>query len=297
MLSELPSTKPDPLDQVLTPPAPAQAREEQAAPDARAAVVCLAADLFFATRLQDVIVAQGGQAVITETPEAFVDAIDHYFPVLALVDLQTPGDWALAITRCKMRPQSRQIPLYAFGSHVDVAILQAARKAGADHAWARSKLMAELVTVVQQHLYPPIQYLEGWDDHLSDLARTGLLEFNQGEYFEQHEHLEKAWLAEPRPIRVMYQGILQIGVAFLQIERGNWMGALKMFRRGLPRLRALPPVCQGINIAALRAAATAIHADVTALGPDRLAEFDQGRFPQIEFHENGLTDKTQAVAI
>lgn len=283
MLSELPNTKPDQLDPVLTQLTPVQAIGEQAAPYAKAAVVCLEADLFFATRLQDVIVAQGGQAVITETPEAFVDAIDHYFPVLALVDLQTPGDWALAIARCKMRPQSRQIPLYAFGSHVEVATLQAARKAGADHAWARSKLMAELVTVVDQHLHPPIQYLDGWDDKLSDLARRGLHEFNQGEYFEQHEHLEEAWLAESRPIRIMYQGILQIGVAFLQIERGNWMGALKMFRRGLPRLRTLPPVCQGVNIAALRAAATAIHADVTALGPDRLAEFDQQRFPQIEF--------------
>lgn len=283
MLSEVPKRKHDQLDQLSTQPPTQAAMGEETAPVARATVVCLAADLFLATQLQDVIVAQGGDAVLMETPETFVDAIDRYFPVLALVDLQTPGDWALAITRCKMRPQSRQIPLYAFGRHEDVVTLQAARAAGADHVWARSKLMAELGSVVQQHLYPPIQYLEGWDDQLSDLARTGLLEFNQGEYFEQHEHLEAAWLAESRPIRVMYQGILQIGVAFLQIQRGNWMGALKMFRRGLPRLRALPPVCQGVNIASLRAAATAIHAEVTALGPARLAEFDQRRFPQIAF--------------
>lgn len=275
MVSELPDTGPEPRQPALV--------QEQADGDARSAVVCLEADLFFATRLQDVIVAQGGRAVIAETPETFVNAIDRYFPVLALVDLQTPGDWALAITRTKMRPHSRQIPLYAFGSHVDVASLQAARKAGADHAWARSKLMAELATVVEQHLHPPVEYLDGWDDKLSDLARRGLQDFNQGEYFEQHEHLEAAWLAEPRPIRLMYQGILQIGVAFLQIQRANWMGALKMFRRGLPRLRTLPPVCQGVNIAALRTAAEAIHAEVTALGPDRLAEFDQRRFPQIEF--------------
>jgi len=249
----------------------------------RLTVVCLAADLMFATRLQDVITAQGGRPVITETPDAMVDAVDHYFPVLILVDLQTPGDWQLAITRCKMRPQSRQIPLYAFGSHVEVATLQAARQAGADHAWARSKMMAEVATVVERCLYPPVAYPEGWDDPLSDLARTGLVEFNQGEYFEQHEHLELAWQAEKRPIREMYQGILQVGVAFLQIERGNWIGAIKMFRRGLPRLRTLPPICQSINMAAFRSAAEAIHAEVTALGPARLAEFDQSRFPKIEF--------------
>lgn len=247
------------------------------------AVVCLAADLLVATRLQDVICAQGGQPVLTETPEALVDAVDHHFPVLILVDLQTAGNWQLAIARCKMRPQSRQIPLYAFGSHVDVATLQAARQAGADHVWARSKMLTELVTVVDRHLRPPVTYPEGWNDQLSELVRRGLIEFNQGEYFEQHEHLEAAWQAEKRPIREMYQGILQVGVAFLQIERGNWIGAIKMFRRGLPRLRTLPPRCQGINIAALRSAVEAIHTEVTALGPTRLAEFDQNRFPKIEF--------------
>lgn len=256
-----------------------------AASDARLrpVVVSLEPDLFFAVRLQDVIVAQGGHSVITETPDAFVEAVDHHFPVLTLLDLKTPGDWVLAIRRCKLRPQSRQIPIYAFGSHVDVETLQRARQAGADHAWARSKLMEELVAVVDHHLYPPVTYLPGWDEPLSDLARTGLHEFNRGQYFEQHEHLEAAWLVELRPIRAMYQGILQVGVAFLLIERGNWMGAVKMFRRGLPRLRTLPPICQGVNIAALRAAAEAIHQEITALGPERLAEFDQRRFPQIEF--------------
>lgn len=88
-------------------------------------------------------------------------------------------------------------------------------------------------------------------------------------------------MAEPRPVREMYQGILQIGVAFLQIERDNWPGALKMFRRGLPRLRTLPPVCQGIDLAALRAASEAVHAELLALGPERMGEFDVGTLPKI----------------
>ena len=46
----------------------------------------------------------------------------------------------------------------------------------------------------------------------------------------------------------MYQGILQVGLAFLQIERDNWHGALKMFRRGLPKLRTLPDSCQGVDM-------------------------------------------------
>ena len=97
----------------------------------------------------------------------------------------------------------------------------------------------------------------------------------------QHEHFEEAWIEEKRPIRTLYQGILQIGVAFLLIERDNWAGAIKAFRRGLPRLRDLPPICQGMDITALYAESAAIHAEISALGPARLHEFDRSRFPRI----------------
>ena len=60
----------------------------------------------------------------------FVDAVDRYFPVLGLVDLATPGDWATAISRCKLRPHTAAMPIIAFGSHVEVATLkQRARRA------------------------------------------------------------------------------------------------------------------------------------------------------------------------
>ncbi|MCB0132423.1 MAG: DUF309 domain-containing protein [Caldilineaceae bacterium] len=248
----------------------------------RPAVVCLAPDLFFATRLADVIAASGGRPVMAETPETFVDAIDRTFPVLALLDLAAPGDWVFAVQRCKNRPHTRQVPIYAFGSHVDVATLKAARQAGVDHAWARSKMMAELVDVVRNHVTPPVRYPDGWDDDLSDAARRGVEALNAGDYFEQHEFFEEAWLAESRPIRELYQGLLQVGVAFLLIQRNNLAGALKLFRRGLPRLRDLPPICQGIDLAAFRTAATAVHDEVTALGAERLAHFDQRTFPRIE---------------
>lgn len=245
------------------------------------AIVALEPDLFFVPRLVDVIRAAGGAPVVAATPEEFVAAVDSHFPVVAFVDLATPGDWVAAISRCKLRPHTRSIPIYAFGSHVDAASLQRARQAGADHAWARSRFMAELPALVAHHVAPPIIYPAGWDAPLSEPAWRGIEAFNHGDYFEQHEYLEAAWLAEPRPVREMYQGILQVGVGFLQIERNNWAGALKLLRRGLPRLRTLPPICQGVDIAALRTAAESIHAEVTALGPDRLGEFDQACFPKI----------------
>ena len=249
------------------------------------AILCLVADLFFSMRLADVIQAQGGHALVVETPEQFVKAVEEHSPVLALVDLATPGDWAGAIAQCKQQPRGKQLLVYAFGSHVDVDTLRAARKAGADHAWARSKMMEELVDLVARHIRHSSVYPAGWDEPLPELARVGIEQFNHGEYFEQHESLETAWRAEPRAIRELYQGILQVGVAFLQIERGNWAGAVKMFRRGLPRLERLPPVCQGVQVRALLQAAEAIQREILVLGPERLAEFDQQKFPKVELEE------------
>ncbi len=249
----------------------------------RPAVVILEPDLFFSVRLEDVVRAAGGEPVTIDEADQFVAAVARTFPVLALLDLKTPGDWEAAVRQCKVKPHTRLIPIYAFGSHVDVETLQRARRAGADHAWARSRMMEELVDVVDRHIQPSVRHLEGCDDPPSRAAVAGLLAFNQGQFFEQHEYLELAWNEETRSVRDLYQGILQIGVAFLQMERGNRRGALKMFRRGLPKLRGLAEECQGICVGAFRTAAEQIHRELSELGPEEPVETGGISFPKVKF--------------
>ncbi len=43
-------------------------------------------------------------------------------------------------------------------------------------------------------------------DTLSPLVMKGIEEFNRGEFFAQHESLEAAWRAEPRPVCELHQG-------------------------------------------------------------------------------------------
>jgi predicted metal-dependent hydrolase/CheY-like chemotaxis protein len=246
-------------------------------------IVALTDDPQVEEQVRAAILAQAGDPILTRVPHDFVEAVDYWFPVLALVDLRTQGDWAAAIRRCKLRPHTRGVPIHAFGDPADPDVLSAAQAAGADVVLTYAQLMEQLNQIIQDHIVPPVVYPEGWDEPLSRKARTGVEEFNRREFYEQHEWLEHAWMDEPRAIREMYQGILQVGVAFYHIEQGNWAGSLKMFRRGLPRLRALPPVCQGIDIARLHAAAEAIHREVTRLGKDKLHEFDHSRFPTIHF--------------
>ena len=102
----------------------------------------------------------------------------------------------------------------------------------------------------------------------------GIEQFNRGEYFEQHETLELLWRAEPREVRKLYQGILQIGVAFHHLRRLNHHGTVYMLTRGARYLAPFAPRCQGVDVQRLlNDAATALGA-VERLGPHRLDEFD-----------------------
>lgn len=105
--------------------------------------------------------------------------------------------------------------------------------------------------------------------------------FNSEEFFEQHEVLEELWRAEPGPIRELYQGILQVGVGFHHLQRGNYHGAVTLLERGLKRLRTVPPDAFGLDVAGLIVAGSAARDRIVELGPGRLDQFDRTRIPRI----------------
>ncbi len=105
-------------------------------------------------------------------------------------------------------------------------------------------------------------------------AKEGLRLFNAGEYFEAHEALELAWREETGQVRRLYQGILETAVTYLHIQRGNYVGAVKVYDRSRKWLRTWPDVCCGVNVGKLRADLDQVIAEVQRLGPERIAEFD-----------------------
>ena len=122
------------------------------------------------------------------------------------------------------------------------------------------------------------------DDCLAPLpsaALAGIRLFNAGEFFEAHEELEAAWRAEPRPIRNLYQGVLQVAVAYLHITRNNYAGAIKVYGRALKWLDELPDICQGVDVAQLKRDAADVFAEVRRLGHEGLAAFDRSLFKPI----------------
>jgi len=123
------------------------------------------------------------------------------------------------------------------------------------------------------------------DAPLHPSALVGLRLFNQRHFWHAHEALERAWIEEPGQIRELYRGILQAGVAYLHIERGNYNGALKVSQRCQHWLSPFPEICRGIPIGQLRCDLAAAMQEVERLGSKNLADFDQSFYKPIFYQE------------
>ena len=121
------------------------------------------------------------------------------------------------------------------------------------------------------------------DTPLSDEALNGIVTFNAGEYYAQHDIFEALWANTDAPIRILYKAILQVGVGYYQIEQGNWRGAIKMLRRAERWLSQLPDVCSEVDIAQLRADAKRVHDELLSHG---LEKFDKSLLQPLKLKES-----------
>jgi predicted metal-dependent hydrolase len=86
---------------------------------------------------------------------------------------------------------------------------------------------------------------------LSSKLRQGVEEFNRACFFEAHDILEDLWRDTSGPLRLFYQGLIQLAVGFYHLSNGNRRGALNLLEKGLAKLEAYQPVCQDIDVASL----------------------------------------------
>ena len=107
----------------------------------------------------------------------------------------------------------------------------------------------------------------------------GIEQFNRREYFECHETLELIWNAEPGPIRILYKGILQVGVGCYHLLRHNYRGATIKLQSGADYLEPFAPRCMGVEVGRLIADARRLRAELVALGPERFEEVDLTLLP------------------
>ena len=102
--------------------------------------------------------------------------------------------------------------------------------------------------------------------------------FNSGDWYACHDGFEALWHETAGPMRPVLQGILQIAVAELHLERGNCRGATILMGEGIGRLRACPPNALEIDLVALinssmqRLLALQQQRSIEGLGLPRLVE-------------------------
>ena len=118
---------------------------------------------------------------------------------------------------------------------------------------------------------------------LPDLAMRAIIMFNNRQYYQQHDLLEELWKQTKSPIRQLYQGILQAGIGYYHIQRGNRRGAIKMLMRSLRRLETLPDTCQGIDVRQLRVDVLTVYKTLSILSEDDIDCFDNSLLKPVIF--------------
>src|SRR3954468_15674673 len=110
--------------------------------------------------------------------------------------------------------------------------------------------------------------------------RRGIEQFNRGQFYEQHETLEEEWLAERDPVRYLYQGILQIGVAFGPRPAGTPAGARALWQRGISYLEPFRGGCMNVDVDRLVAATERCIDELERGG---IEHFDRALIPRVEW--------------
>lgn len=206
----------------------------------------------------------------------FVARLADLRPALIVVDARSEG-WVWWAVTPRASTATRRIPVVVLAADDDAR--GEAALAGASAVIVPDELSEALPGLLHDLARPADDALraelaDACAEPLPPDAIEALRRFNAGDYYRQHDLFEALWMAEERPIRDLYRAILQVGIAYHHIVGGNPRGALKMLLKSQQWLMPLPAVCQGVDVAQLRADAAAVRAELERLGEAGFSQFD-----------------------
>ena len=121
---------------------------------------------------------------------------------------------------------------------------------------------------------------EDWADF-----ELGISLFNAGQFWESHEAWEQVWRRHTALSRIFFQGLIQLSVAYYQINRAVYHGAVKHFNNALLKLEQFPDGFLGIKVEALCHQARDGLAVVIDGGEEGITRFDKKKIAQIEYQQ------------
>ena len=117
---------------------------------------------------------------------------------------------------------------------------------------------------------------------LDDPLGHGIRLFNEGYFFEAHEHLEGIWIRDTTPSRKFYQGLIQVASGYHHFQNGNPRGAVRLLVKGSNLLRPFGPAHGGVDITSLLRAVQE-HAGAISTLQDGAASNLEVEFPKIRY--------------
>ncbi|KPL88833.1 response regulator [Herpetosiphon geysericola] len=115
-------------------------------------IVAYVPDLMFGIRVRDVLQQLGYHAIVADSLAAAQQALAADLGLL-IVDLRSESEATSALVQAA-KALDPQLPVLAFGSHVDVERQKAARAAGCDRVVANSKFSSDLPNLIATLVRP-----------------------------------------------------------------------------------------------------------------------------------------------
>ncbi len=108
-------------------------------------ILLVVLDLFFETKIEDVAKRLGYRVVSLDAHVSVRDALARIRPTLLILSLDVVN-WRAAVEDSK----GAGVRILAFGSHMNVELLHAARDAGCDQVIARSLMSSDLPNLLKK---------------------------------------------------------------------------------------------------------------------------------------------------
>ena len=218
----------------------------------------------------------------------YVSRLIDEHAAMVIVTATEDDAWRFWTTTPKSSPATRRIAMLLISERS--ADHELALRSGADLVMYPDEIAGQLARTVKDHArVPDPAYVEQLDcdceGSLPELAQQGVEQFNSGEYYKQHDLFEALWVDTDSSVRDLYRAVLQVGVAYYQIERRNYRGALKMLQRSVQWLTILPDSCQGIDVAQLRRDSYRVRAELERLGESGIDQFDNSLLQPVKMVE------------
>lgn len=116
-------------------------------------LLALEKDLFFSVKIRDTLRHHDYDVIVARNLTGFEQQLQaDPRPALAIINISIAGvDWETAIRQAR----AQEIPVLAFGSHVDLEAQKKARAAGAQRVLANSRFSSDMPEVVKRTLQAP----------------------------------------------------------------------------------------------------------------------------------------------